>query len=93
VLLRTFAGLLGLSGCGDCPENDHVYLLRETYPELAVLIEACEGPMRSCQPLCERLLLDDPDRRGVARATHCELHRDNAGYTQVNVRWPGSCEP
>lgn len=82
--------LVGVAAC-ECAPEDRLYLISETDPSVAALVQACRRPGDAqCLPLCEFV-------SGARDIVHCELHTSKEGYLRVHVgsepRCPGGRRP
>jgi hypothetical protein len=91
---------LGLAACGDCPNHDDLFVLRDPDAQTQALIESCRQASKNgmdgkavCLPLCMQLAArhaEFPQGRTDA-IVHCELHPDKDGLAQLHVIWQSHC--
>jgi hypothetical protein len=91
---------LGLAACGDCPNHDDLFVLRDPDAETQALIESCRQASKNgmdgkavCLPLCTQFAernSEFPHGR-TDGIVHCELHPDKDGLAQLHVIWQSYC--
>ena len=82
------AAALALGGCGDCPPDDEIHLIRNPDQATKQLIEACRSDVTQCISLCRYVR---EKSRSSQLIVHCELHMDADGYAQVHIRSDVEC--